>query len=141
LNSDQAYPGSSLQMTLWLLSGCFRSWPYRFGRVRPGRSRRVCDHFVITKAPPLAILGDQNAEPRSRIYDAYIVYTERVAKHLVDLDEEALSAAQAELGTTTIKDTVNKALERATSSRHRRVASALDILAEADLEDRAEAWR
>jgi len=96
---------------------------------------------VITKAPPLAILGDQNAEPRSRIYDAYIVYTERVAKHLVDLDEEALSAAQAELGTTTIKDTVNKALERATSSRHRRVASALDILAEADLEDRAEAWR
>jgi len=64
-----------------------------------------------------------------------------VAKHLIDLDEEALSAAQAELGTTTIKDTVNKALERATSSRHRRVASALDILAEADLEDRAEAWR
>ncbi|MGD0286561.1 MAG: hypothetical protein ACLPUG_03600 [Acidimicrobiales bacterium] len=64
-----------------------------------------------------------------------------MAKHLVDLDEEALSAAQAELGTTTIKDTVNKALERSTSSRHRRVASALDILAEADLEDRAEAWR
>ena len=51
LNSDQAHPGLSLQMTLWLLSGCFRSWPYRFGRVRPGRSRRVCDHFVITKAP------------------------------------------------------------------------------------------
>jgi len=64
-----------------------------------------------------------------------------VAKHLIDLNEEALSAAQAELGTSTIKDTVNKALEQATSSRHRRVASALDVLAQADLEDRSEAWR
>ena len=64
-----------------------------------------------------------------------------MAKHLVDLDEEALSKAQAELGTTTIKDTVNVALERATSSRHQRVVAALDLLACSDLQDRSEAWR
>jgi Arc/MetJ family transcription regulator len=76
-----------------------------------------------------------------RIYAPDAVYTEGVVKHLVDLDEEALSKAQAELGTTTIKDTVNKALERATSSRHGRVVAALDVLARAGLEDRSEAWR
>ncbi len=64
-----------------------------------------------------------------------------MAKHLVDLDEDALSAARAELGTTTIKDTVNRALEQATSNRHRKVASGLDVLAAADLADRSEAWR
>ncbi len=64
-----------------------------------------------------------------------------MAKHLVDLDEKALSAARAELGTTTIKDTVNEALRRATSRRDRRVAAALDVLAHAHLDDRAEAWR
>jgi Arc/MetJ family transcription regulator len=64
-----------------------------------------------------------------------------VTKHLVDLDEVALSAARAELGTTTIKDTVNEALRQATSHRKRRVAAALDLLAGADLDDRADAWR
>jgi Arc/MetJ family transcription regulator len=64
-----------------------------------------------------------------------------VTKHLVDLDDTALSAARAELGTTTIKDTVNEALRRATSHRKRQVAAALDLLAGADLDDRADAWR
>jgi Arc/MetJ family transcription regulator len=60
---------------------------------------------------------------------------------LIDLDEEALSKAQAELGTATIKDTVNLALVRATSNRRVRVVAALDVLASADLDDRSEAWR
>jgi Arc/MetJ family transcription regulator len=64
-----------------------------------------------------------------------------VAKHLIDLDEEALNAARAELGTATIKDTVNEALQRATQDRGRKVAAALDILAHADLGDRDQAWR
>jgi len=64
-----------------------------------------------------------------------------MAKHLVDIDEKALDAARAELHTTTIKDTVNEALRRATSQRERRVATALDILAAARLDDRADAWR
>jgi Arc/MetJ family transcription regulator len=64
-----------------------------------------------------------------------------VAKHLIDLDEEALGAARAELGTNTIRDTVNEALRHATRDRRREVAAALDVLAEARLDDRDDAWR
>jgi len=64
-----------------------------------------------------------------------------VAKHLIDLDENALGAARVELGTTTIKDTVNEALRRATALRERQVAAALDVLADARLDDRSDAWR
>ncbi len=64
-----------------------------------------------------------------------------MAKHLIDLDERALGAARAELGTTTIKDTVNEALRRATALRERQVAAALDVLADARLDDRSDAWR
>jgi Arc/MetJ family transcription regulator len=63
-----------------------------------------------------------------------------VSKHLIDLDEDALSAARA-LGTVTIKDTVNEALRRTTQLRRPRVSAALDILGAADLRDRADAWR
>ena len=64
-----------------------------------------------------------------------------MAKHLIDLDEDALGAARAEFGTTTIKDTVNEALRRATALRQREVAAALDVLAAARLDDRSDAWR
>lgn len=64
-----------------------------------------------------------------------------MVKHLVDLDEKTLDAARVELGTTTIKDTVNEALRRASARRERRVAAALDVLASVQLRDRAEAWR
>lgn len=71
--------------------------------------------------------------------DSYILWC--VGKHLIELDEDTLGAARAELGTSTIKDTVNEALQRATHRRTERVAAALDVLARADLEDRSEAWR
>lgn len=64
-----------------------------------------------------------------------------MTKHLIDVDEESLLQARAELGTATIRDTVNEALRRATSGRRERVSAALDALAEADLGDRADAWR
>jgi Arc/MetJ family transcription regulator len=64
-----------------------------------------------------------------------------MAKRLVDIDEEALAAAQAELGTTTMKDTVNEALRRAGSTRPRAVADALDRLSRRQLPPREEAWR
>ena len=64
-----------------------------------------------------------------------------MAKHLVDLDEAALSAARAELQTSTIKDTVNEALWRASQRRADRIADALDVLGAADLDDREDAWR
>jgi len=66
-------------------------------------------------------------------------------KRLVDIDDEALAAARAALGTQTIKDTVNQALALAadSSSRVADLAAALDRLAQVDLsdEDRAAAWR
>ena len=68
-------------------------------------------------------------------------YAGFVGKHLVDIDEQALEMARAELGTSTIKETVNAALRRATSHRLQHVAAALDTLAAAPSEDRAEAWR
>jgi len=64
-----------------------------------------------------------------------------MAKRLVDIDEKALAAAKAELGTKTLKETVNEALRRAAPLRSRRVAKAFDTLAKAKLRDRATAWR
>ncbi|HNM83354.1 MAG: hypothetical protein U0Q20_03575 [Mycobacterium sp.] len=64
-----------------------------------------------------------------------------MAKHLVDIDEEALAQARAELGTTTIRDTVNVALRQASARRSELVAAALDALAAAELDDRDQAWR
>jgi Arc/MetJ family transcription regulator len=64
-----------------------------------------------------------------------------MSKHLIDLDEAALTAARAELGTVTIKDTVNEALRRTTEQRRPRVSAALDMLSAAELGDRSDAWR
>lgn len=64
-----------------------------------------------------------------------------MAKHLVDIDEDALSAARAELGTATIRDTVNEALHRAAGRRAAAVKRSLDALQRMELEDRAQAWR
>lgn len=64
-----------------------------------------------------------------------------MSKHLVDIDDGVLEAARAKLGTVTIKDTVDAALRRAIVDRSSRVAMALDVLAQARLEDRDAAWR
>lgn len=64
-----------------------------------------------------------------------------MAKHLVDIDEKALSAARAQLGTQTIRDTVNEALIRAAGRRSADVKRSLDRLARLDLSDRDDAWR
>ncbi len=64
-----------------------------------------------------------------------------MAKHLVDIDDSALAAAQAELGTSSMKDTVNEALRRASAQRNARVKEALDRLGRRTLPNRDEAWR
>ena len=64
-----------------------------------------------------------------------------MTKHLVDIDDVTLGAARAELGTSTLKDTVNEALRLAASTRDQRVSNALDTLSGADLVDREDAWR
>lgn len=63
-----------------------------------------------------------------------------MAKHLVDIDEDALDDARRELGTHTIKDTVNLALRHA-GRRRDDVERQLDVLARADLAPREQAWR
>jgi Arc/MetJ family transcription regulator len=64
-----------------------------------------------------------------------------MTKRLIDVDDDALDAARAELGTRTIKDTVNEALRRAARQRSAELTNALTVLAEADLDDRSTAWR
>jgi Arc/MetJ family transcription regulator len=64
-----------------------------------------------------------------------------VAKHLVDIDDEALGAAKAQLGTETIKETVNEALRRVSRGRSKTVSRAIDVLVHANLDDRERAWR
>ena len=60
---------------------------------------------------------------------------------MVDIDERALSAARTEMGTATIKETVNRALRQSVSGRDDRVSKALDDLAEMKADDRSRAWR
>jgi Arc/MetJ family transcription regulator len=75
------------------------------------------------------------------IYDSGIVYTAVVTKHLVDIDDDALGAARARLGTATIKDTVNEALRQVSKGRDKEVARSIDVLVRAKLQDRERAWR
>ncbi|HEV2997512.1 MAG TPA: type II toxin-antitoxin system VapB family antitoxin [Solirubrobacteraceae bacterium] len=64
-----------------------------------------------------------------------------MAKHLVDIDEEALRDARARLGVATIKETVNRALRLAGGDQGAAVTECLDTLARADLTPREQAWR
>lgn len=64
-----------------------------------------------------------------------------MAKHLVDIDEQALRNARIQLGAGTIKETVNRALHLAGGDRDTAVKSRLDALAHADLAPREQAWR
>lgn len=77
---------------------------------------------------------------RGGIYKTPYIYTNGMAKHLVDIDETVLSAAQAELGTATMKETVNEALRRASAGRNTKVRDALDRLAKRDV-SRDDVWR
>jgi len=64
-----------------------------------------------------------------------------MTKRLIDVDDDALDAARAQLGTRTIKDTVNEALRSAAHQRNTQLTNALSVLAAADLDDRSRAWR
>ena len=75
------------------------------------------------------------------IYSHSSIYTEPMAKRLVDIDEEALRAARARLGSKTIKETVNRALREAAGDHQGDLKRRLDLLARADLDAREQAWR
>ena len=70
-----------------------------------------------------------------------LVYTLYMTKRLVDIDEEALDAARSQLGTTTIKATVNEALRLVGSDRSEIVRNSMDVLSAMPLSDRDDAWR
>ena len=46
-----------------------------------------------------------------------------MTKRLVDIDDEVLAAARAALGTSTLKETVNTALEEAADTARRRAVT------------------
>lgn len=48
-----------------------------------------------------------------------------MSRTVVDIDRVALEAARRELGTTTVKDTVNEALRRVAEERQRKQLAAL----------------
>ena len=60
---------------------------------------------------------------------------------MIEIDEEALREARRQLGTHTLKDTVNLALRRAGRRCRIDVGRKLDVLAGADLTPRVQAWR
>lgn len=64
-----------------------------------------------------------------------------MTKHLVDIDEQALREARAQLGSETIKETVNRALALVGGGRRAAVEESIDALAHADLSPREQAWR
>jgi hypothetical protein len=64
-----------------------------------------------------------------------------VRKHLVDIDEEALTAASPKSGGATIEETVNRALRQAGENHWGVTKRPLDSLADLDLADREQAWR
>jgi Arc/MetJ family transcription regulator len=63
-----------------------------------------------------------------------------VAKHLIDIDEQALRDARDQLGAKTIKETVNRALRLVDGGRGPTVEERLEILASIDFLPREQAW-
>jgi Arc/MetJ family transcription regulator len=112
------------------------------------RRRLELESLISARSRPLADMfpvkdGDrQEFVPWLYIYTApTLIYTRAVAKHLIDIDEAALREARAELGSKTIKETVNSALRQAGDQHRRSVKRRLDLLAGVDLEAREQAWR
>jgi len=64
-----------------------------------------------------------------------------MTKRLVDIDDDLLDYARAQLGTSTIKATVNEALRQAGIRRQEEVARALDVLGRAPWSASEDAWR
>jgi Arc/MetJ family transcription regulator len=64
-----------------------------------------------------------------------------MTRRLVEIDDNLLAAARAELGGATIKETVNEALQRIAGSRRETVTHSLDVLAHGTFVDRSDAWR
>ena len=107
---------------------------------RPADGHRPAD-LHRAHQPSRPPLKPTRVDPPSIYLDHRSIYTGGVTKRLIDVDDEALDAARVRLGTSTIKDTVNEALRETARQRDTQLSSALSVLADADLDDRAAAWR
>jgi len=58
-----------------------------------------------------------------------------MSRTVVDIDREALEGARQELGTSTVKDTVNEALRRVARERRSRQLAALEQYPEEDVSE------
>jgi Arc/MetJ family transcription regulator len=123
-----ACDGPAGRASLWLESSvCVRDLDCGIAAIRASGGLSVPS--AVDRATPMRIYQDH-----AHIYWVW-------GEHLIDIDERALAMPRAELGTTTIEETVNAALRRATSHLAQHVAAALDSLAAAPSEARAAAWR
>lgn len=107
------------------------------GRIRPRHHQCPREKCLADSA----FLATVNLVHESIYISTNTIYTDAMSKRLVDIDDSVLEAAQAELGTATIKATVNEALRRAGEGRAEHIRAALDVLATAALSDRGDAWR
>jgi len=64
-----------------------------------------------------------------------------MTKRLVEIPDELLVAAQAALGTTTMKDTINQALIRSVCEAEQELDKALIFASSFDISSRVDAWR
>lgn len=64
-----------------------------------------------------------------------------MTKRLVDIDDDALERARRALGTSTMRETVARALQLAAATEADRRSDALDDLAGIEFADRQDAWR
>jgi Arc/MetJ family transcription regulator len=132
VGADGAHPPSSEQLPAAM--------------VVVGHRRLVCQRDLVRRAclvrsRSVFIELSERAAKGPGYTESTIYILSVVTKHLVDIDDDTLGAARAELGTATLKDTVNEALRQAASTRDKRVSRALDRLAAADFGDREDAWR
>ena len=96
--------------------------------------------ILLVGVPGSEGVGEETYEKNVYIASR-IVYTGFMGKRLIDIDEPSLEAAQAELGTATIKATVNEALRLAGVRRNESVRHAFEVLGDSVLLDRGNAWR
>jgi len=64
-----------------------------------------------------------------------------MTKRLVEIPDELLVAAQAALGTATMKDTINQALIRSVGEAEHELDRALQFASTFDTSDHESAWR
>ena len=96
--------------------------------------------ILLVGVPGSEGVGEETYEKKVYIASRF-VYTCIMGKRLIDIDEPSLEAAQAELGTATIKATVNEALRLAGVRRNEGVRHAFEVLGNSALLDRGNAWR